>query len=140
MNVCPGDTSTLARLSLPAIFTNRLLLEKCENVYQNADGTHHVREVLPGVPLTVVNWRYPECAGGTFNSFDRVCRLNNHFRTHHPSSASVATAMRLPLVNSWITLHRLLFEPVASRVQLTRNNSFAASGSMHALSMTSVFE
>lgn len=87
-------------------------------------------------PLLVVNWRYPECQGGSFNSEGRTTLLNTYFneaikeipQDKLERAKLVDNALQLtPLVNSWITMHSFLFNPQKGTVKLSWDNGYAAS-------------
>lgn len=122
----------------------------CISFYQNADvnDRDHVRTSLRDAdPLLVVNWRYPDCEGGSFNSAGRTVLLTKYFREAPAEVAEgdrfklVANALKLtPLVNSWITMHSLMIEPASDRISMSWGNGYAAAQQSQQISMSSVFE
>lgn len=116
---------------------------------QNNKEMDHIRYAENDKPLLVVNWQYPLCQGGSFNSAGRTALLNKYFanasRQIAPGSLKrrklVKNALKLnPLVNSWITMHSLLIQPQRGIVEMGWDNGYAASTPKQKLKMRSVFE
>lgn len=121
---------------------------ECISFYQDVEEADHRRIAAAGKPLLVVNWRYPECKGGSFNSEERTELLERYFEGAAKEIEAdsidperlVDNAMKLtPLVNSWITMHSLLFKPESGEVQLSWDNGYAAAMPHQTLQMGEVF-
>jgi predicted choloylglycine hydrolase len=118
----------------------------CFSFYQDEGEAHHVRN-LQNEPVFVVNWRYPECDGGTFDSCGRTRLLTEYFGQADQELGQdlerrklVENALRIsPRVNSWITLHSLLFLPSQDEVHASWDNGFAASMPKQRIGLTEVF-
>jgi hypothetical protein len=119
---------------------------ECISLYQGPNGQDYIRRLQDEDPLLVVNWKYPERQKGYFNSKKRTELLTRYFqnavRTIPPEQIEwnklVENALELtPLVNSYITLHRVLFYP--EKVVLSFNDGYAASSPKHTLAMNEVF-
>lgn len=171
MNVCPGET-TDAR-GMPAILFNRHVLESATNVpairrlvdeeqplgpyhltiadpregscisFYQQDGHHHRRD-LADRHIEVLNWEYPKCEGGFFNSQYRHELLTPYFdharNIPHRYPKLMENVLQLaPYVNSWITMHSLVFEPGEDRVKMSWDNGYAASGRWAEAEMTAFF-
>lgn len=176
MNVCPGQTNTVR--GIPAMFLNRLLLDKtknfaeaeqfaqrhrplgpyhltladkegqggCISFYQGAENNDHFRANERGQsdPLLVVNWRYPECKGGSFKSKARTKLLNKYFKKAPSGTPSdqyklVENALKLRHVNSYITMHSLMIVPQDDQISMSWGNGYAPSQQPQRIKMSSVF-
>jgi len=122
----------------------------CISFYQDEQEKDHIRHARKEAekPLLVVNWRYPECKGGSFSSAGRTQLLTRYFEqasktiSHEELDwrALMANALKLtPLVNSWITMHSLLFAPEKDEVSMSWDNGYAASMPKEHISMSEVF-
>lgn len=118
----------------------------CFSFYQGKDAEDHLREAEKEKPLTVLNWEYPSCKCGSFNSPGRNCLLSEYFGSAAKQIPAdqinrrklVDNALKLtPLVNSWITMHSLLFTP--GEVQMGWDNGYAADMPKQHLRLTEVF-
>lgn len=186
MNVCPGTTEEIR--GMPAIFYNRMLLEKANTVDDVSAiakvckplGAYHVtvadakgngkcisfyndikpdcsleampeaiqeedysREAKPDQVLTVLNWRYPEMNGGYFNSATRDQILNRYFSDGAglDSHRLVANALKMhPYVNSWITMHSMIFKPETGKLSLSMDNGFAPSNEYQEANIADFFQ
>ncbi len=118
--------------------------------YQGPKKSTFEREVTfdDDKPLFTVNWCYPECEGGYFNSQERVDLLGRYFdgaAREIPAALLdkqklVQQALRLrPYVNSFITMHSLVFQPQSDRVEISWDNGYAASQQSAQLSLSEVF-
>ncbi len=116
----------------------------CISFYQGKEEKDHIR-FLEEDPLLVVNWRYPDCTGGYFNSKGRTELLQRYFQDASSSISSQLINWRklinnaLKLTNSWITMHSLLFIPKSDQVRISWDNGYAASGLKKRISMSQVF-
>lgn len=119
----------------------------CFSFYQAEDGQDHVRRA-ENEPLIALNWRYPQCEGGFFNSQTRCEILTRYF--HNASLQMedglidvrklIENALQLsPYVNSYITMHSLIFLPEQNEVALSWDNGYAASMPRQRLRMSEVF-
>jgi hypothetical protein len=173
MNVCPGKT-TEARGMPAILFNRQILESRtsvaairefvkenrplgpyhltvadsekegsCISFYQEKEGKDHQRD-LADTYIEVLNWEYPKCEGGFFNSQCRHALLGPYFSkakkipNRHPKL--MENALRLsPYVNSWITMHSLVFRPGADTVKMSWDNGYAASGQWAETPMTAVF-
>lgn len=172
MNVCPGETSEVR--GMPAILFNRHILESaidvaeahqrigesqplgpyhltvadpkkgsCISFYNREDGGHHQRHLL-SEPLEVLNWEYPKCEGGFFDSQKRHELLTSYFEgakeisNKHPELMENVLQLS-PYINSWITMHSLVFRPSQDSVKMSWNNGYAASGQWIKVQMTEFF-
>lgn len=119
----------------------------CISFYQGDKEKDHIRRLEGDKPMQVVNWRYPDCRGGAFSSESRTELLNRYFERAAALPASQRRWRRLmdnaiqltPLVNSWVTMHSLLFVPKHDEVSLSWDNGYAASTPREKLSMSEVF-
>jgi hypothetical protein len=123
----------------------------CISYFQGADHKPHFVRTLPenDSVMTVVNWCYPKCQGGSFNSQTRVTLLSEYFaeitRNYStiPVVQQIITALALkPYINSWITVHSCVFDMRVkgdSRAYLKWNNSFAGSDETEQLQLRWVF-
>lgn len=171
MNVCPGETSEVQ--GMPAIFFNRHVLEStkdvsavrqfveeeqplgpyhltvadsregsCISFYQQDRKAH--RRDLADRHIEVLNWEYPKCEGGYFNSQCRHELLEPYFEgareipQRHPTLMENALQLA-PYVNSWLTMHSLVFRPAANSVKMSWDNGYAASGQWEKADMTAFF-
>jgi hypothetical protein len=116
----------------------------CISFYQGEEERDYIR-FLEEDPLLVVNWRYPDCTGGYFNSKGRTELLQRYFQNASSSIPSQLINWRklinnaLKLTNSWITVHSLLFSPKSDKVSISWDNGYAASGRKKSISMSQVF-
>lgn len=171
MNVCPGETTEV--LGMPAILFNRHVLEcaqtvseirglvklskplgpyhltvadssegSCISFYQH-NGENYQRD-LRDEHIEVLNWEYPKCKGGFFNSQCRHEWLKPYFDNarnipeRHPKLMENAVQLA-PYINSWITMHSLVFRPHANRVKMSWDNGYAASSQWAEANMTEFF-
>lgn len=171
MNVCPGETTEMR--GMPAVLFNRHLLESattvahgcklidevqplgpyhltiadpkegsCISFYQK-NGAHYRRD-LNEEPLEVLNWEYPRCEGGFFNSQHRHDLLTSYFQNakkipnRHPQLMENALQLS-PYINSWITMHSLVFNFGEDKVKMSWDNGYAASGKWAEAQMTQFF-
>jgi hypothetical protein len=171
MNVCPGETTDI--LGMPAILFNRHVLESattvpairrlvneeqplgpyhltiadstegsCISFYQE-DNNHHRRDLVDR-HIEVLNWEYPKCEGGFFNSRYRHELLTPYFNNarnipnRHPKLMENALQLA-PYINSWITMHSLVFRPSTNQVKMSWDNGYAASGRWAEAEMTAFF-
>lgn len=118
----------------------------CISFYQGEENRDHFRVNKQGQsdPLLVVNWRYPECKGGSFKSRARTQLLNKYFKNAPPGIPSaqyklVENALKLRYVNSWITMHSLMIEPETDQISMSWGNGYAASQLPQRIKMSSVF-
>jgi hypothetical protein len=120
----------------------------CISFYQGPDEADHIRYVREEdeLPLLVVNWRYPECRGGSFNSEERTELLTRYFRNALAAIPAdqiewrplMENALQLtPLVNSWITMHSCGF--AGDDVFLKWDNGYAAAMPPQRISMSALF-
>lgn len=107
--------------------------------------SHHIRDLSQNEHVEVLNWQYPTCTGGYFNSECRHDLLTPYFQdartipNRHPEL--MENALRLtPYVNSWITMHSLVFRPAENRVKMSWDNGYAASGSWEEAPMDAFFK
>ncbi|MES2273031.1 MAG: C45 family peptidase [Chlamydiota bacterium] len=178
MNVCPGKTSEVRGIPTTLFLREILRKSKtvrdaeemtaqirplgpshtiladrtgrgaCISFYQGPREQDYIRHLEEDKPLLTVNWRYPECRGGSFDSAGRTKILNRYFRE---ASAQIPAneldahklmenALKLtPLVNSWITMHSLIFTPQLDEVSMSWDNGYAAAASRETLSMNGIF-
>jgi len=120
----------------------------CISPYQGYNESDTIRTLDGDKPLEVLNWRYPECKGGFFNSEARMKLLTRYFQqvmAYIPRDQIdwvkvIDNGLKLaPLVNSKITLHSMMFLPESDKVFLSWDNGYAASSTKQALSMSEVF-
>jgi hypothetical protein len=120
----------------------------CISFYQGDKESDTIRTLEAEKPLEVLNWRYPECKGGFFNSEGRMKLLTRYFQQAMENIPRdqidwlkvIDNGLQLtPLVNSRITLHSLLFLPESDKVFLSWDNGYAASSPKQPLSMSEVF-
>jgi len=81
--------------------------------------------------------------GGFFNSGKREELLNKYFKNvqHLNVFKLVKNALSLtPLVNSYLTMHSLLFKPEEGRLWISVDNGFAGSGKYEEASMGDFFK
>ncbi len=114
--------------------------------YQDADGKDFTRSLEDDQYLPVLNWCYPACEGGYFNSSGRDKLLNQYMKgakervDHIEGRKLINNALAIaPLVNSRITMHSLVMLPKADEVELNWDNGFAASNPRQHLALTEVF-
>jgi Acyl-coenzyme A:6-aminopenicillanic acid acyl-transferase len=114
--------------------------------YQGEDEEDYVRDLtVNNDPLITVNWRYPACEGGYFDSKGRTEKLTRFFKKAAASIPapeqdwSLLIENGLKLTNSWITIHSLRFQPKADRVFLNTDNGYAASATKKDIRMSEVF-
>jgi hypothetical protein len=121
---------------------------ECISYYQGEEGSHLIRKMPDEKPLFTVNWCYPECEGGYFNSQERTELLGRYFEgatreipeEELEKQKLIRQALRIrPYVNSFITMHSLLFLPQSDSVELSWDNGYAASQPAAQLSLTEVF-
>ncbi|NGX33776.1 MAG: hypothetical protein K1060chlam1_00117 [Candidatus Anoxychlamydiales bacterium] len=173
MNVCPGITTETRGMpailfnrhvleSATSVFAVRKLVKKerplgpyhltiadpkegsCISFYQK-DGNNHQRDLADDKKtIEVLNWEYPECEGGFFNSQYRHELLTPYFNgasnipNRHPKLMENALQFA-PYVNSWITMHSLVFRPGEDKVKISWDNGYAASGRWAETKMTDFF-
>ena len=123
----------------------------CISFYQDRCGGDHIRD-LEESPIQVLNWNYPACEEGYFHSQIRCRILTGYYNTARrweiqkntvlDRRALIANALTLsPYINTWITMHSLIMEPVRGQVQMSWDNGFAASQPNPAnVPMTEFFE
>jgi hypothetical protein len=172
MNVCPGETAEVR--GMPSILFNRHVLESADSVHSihrlvdveqplgpyhltiagpkeggcisfyQEDGNHHRRDLLDR-HIEVLNWEYPLCQGGYFNSQCRHELLTPYFdgakniANRHPKLMENALQLA-PYINSWITMHSLVFRPAQDQIKMNWDNGYAASGQWIEGRMTEFFE
>ena len=169
MNVCPGKTTKV--VGMPAILFNRRILESARDIRslltdkEQPLGPYHLtladpkeascisflqghennyQRDLANEYIEVLNWQYPKCQGGFFNSQCRHKLLAPYFNkaknipNRHPKL--MENALRLaPYINSSITIHSLLFRPGEDKVKMSWDNGYAASGRWVEARMTEFF-
>lgn len=120
----------------------------CISFYQGEGGQSYIRKLKEQAPLWVLNWRYPESQGGYFHSEGRETLLKHYFEQAKRFISSeafdayqlVAYALQMsPWINSWITMHSLLFRPQSDEVALSWDNGYAASVPKEKISMQGIF-
>jgi hypothetical protein len=93
--------------------------------------------------MVVLNWRYPECQGGFFNSPERDALLTEYFagipQDADPTRLVENALSMAPLVNSWETMHSLIFKPTMDQVALSWDNGHAPNQPWQRLAMSEVF-
>ncbi len=123
---------------------------RCISFYQGQGESDHVRLLDSNShphsngPLITLNWRYPECQGGIFNSPERNEILTRYY-AGVPVDAdrrklAINAGKMSPYFNSWHTTHSLLFQPEYGSVELHWDNGFAASTPAQTLRMSELFE
>ena len=126
----------------------------CVSYFQNSDVANyqrvvdtHVRQLDATAPVVTLNWCEPIKKGGFFNSATRYALLNKYFggakeRITEPVDAEslVGNALRLkPYINSWITIHSLVFSSKEGTVSIRRDNGYAPSATPTHLDLAEVF-
>lgn len=116
----------------------------CISFNQDENGGDYVRDLQDEEPLITVNWCYPACKEGYFDSEGRNEMLTRFFQeaARIPKAEqdwSLLVENGLKLTNSWITMHSLRFQPKADLVFLNTDNGYAASAEKQVMQMTEVF-
>lgn len=112
--------------------------------FYQAEGRHFRRD-LENEYIEVLNWEYPKCEGGSFNCQERHELLEPYFNNakeiphRHPQLMENALQLA-PYINSWITMHSLVFRPAHDTVKMNWDNGYAASGRWVETPMTEFFE
>lgn len=117
---------------------------RCISFYQN-NGENLTRDLQEDNEyLEVLNWEYPKCKGGSFNSQYRHDLLTEYFsgakEIPDRHLKLMENALKIPpYINSWITMHSLIFLPGENLVRMSWGNGYAASKPSYEAEMTSFF-
>lgn len=94
--------------------------------YQGAGGNHAIRRQVEGKPFCTLNYCYTPAPNYRINfhrSIEREMELGRFFNKRE--NRPLEEALSLPLVNNWLTTHRVVMEPRSKSMRVAFDNAFA---------------